>query len=201
MNSKCKVCAQQFVLLMLIYFWYRLLFHLEILIFLSSVLFPHSSCPVILDHLQLPFKWVIDNSMIIHLCLVPCDTWPNEHTWRLPRGKLNFHSFGACAQTYHWLPLFWGQSNYQSSKSKTSNPIFNSSEYNLLINLMKIQTFIMNTECFWSVIAHGDIVFSVLVNGNINKTVHIWDSPVELLTWWDVALDILYNTKDCTKLD
>lgn len=71
---------------MLIYFWcdYYFIDNIPFVFVCASSFRPNP------DRLQLPDECDIDNTMIVHLCLVPWDTWPNEPYLTFPP-KLDFH--------------------------------------------------------------------------------------------------------------
>lgn len=97
----------------LIYFWFDYYYYfivqiLSLCVFASFLLTHHHlfmlmACSAIPRqavsmskwiHLKLSAsKWVIDNKMIVHLCLVQCNTWPNVRTWLLPNENWIFINF------------------------------------------------------------------------------------------------------------
>lgn len=144
MISKFHHCHQHhcLLLLLLIYFWCDYYFILKHTYGRFHCKFVYGNGIIY----NSPSKWDIDNSMIIHLCLVPCgyvtkwiQLWTVYHfeNWIF----INFYVLRPICSEYHWLLLFSAiklyiahfhkhTSDEREREKRTSNPILNSSEYN-----------------------------------------------------------------------
>lgn len=163
-NSKCE-CECECVTIRFVdadLLLMRLLFHLEILIALSPFCFlvPCTGFGSFTIAVQMSY-WQFNDYSFMSRSMRYVTKWTyltfTTTNWMF---ILFCWAFGWCSRDiidWHYS----GQSNYQSSKAKLGIRFSIHQNIILLINLMKIQTFIMSTKCFWSVIAHEDIVFSV----------------------------------------